>query len=80
LSSVEALATVGGPEAVEALKYALFQGDWWSPFKTRRLRTAAAKALRRIGTPAALDALREASARGARGVRAAARAQLTDLG
>ena len=80
LSSVEALGTVGGPDAVEALKFALYQGDFWSPLQTRRLRDAAARALRKIGTPAAVDVLREASARGARGVRSAARAQLADLG
>ena len=75
-SAIEALGTFGGPEAVEALKFALYQGEWWSPLHTRRLRTAAAQALRKIGTPGALDVLREASSRGARGVRAAARTQL----
>jgi HEAT repeat protein len=43
---------------------------------TRRLRAAAAQALRRLGTPAALDVLREASEQGPRGVRAAARSEL----
>jgi HEAT repeat protein len=79
LSSVEALGTFGGPDAVEALRFALHQGDWWSPLKTRRSRAAAARALRRIGTPAAMDVLRDASTRGARGVRAAARAQLSEV-
>ena len=76
-SSVVALGTFGGPDAVEALKFALHQGDFWSPLATRRLRSAAAQALRRIGTPAALDVLREASSRGPRGVRAAARTELS---
>jgi HEAT repeat protein len=76
LSAVEALGTFGGPESVDALKFALYQGDWWSPMNTRRLRAAAAQALRKIGTTAALDVLREASSRGARGVRSAARAEL----
>jgi HEAT repeat protein len=57
---VVALGTFGGPGAVEALKFALHQGDFWSPLATRRLRSAAAQALRRIGTPAALEVLREA--------------------
>ena len=78
-SSVEALGTYGGPDAVDALKSALYQGDFWSPLQTRRVRAAAAGALRRIGTPAALDVLREASERGARGVRSAARTQLAEL-
>jgi hypothetical protein len=77
-TSIDALGTFGGPDAVEALKHALNQGDWWSPLQTRRLRSAAARALRRIGTPAAMEVLREASTRGPRGVRAAARAQLPE--
>ena len=76
LSAIDALGSFGGPDAVDALKFALHQGDWWSPGPTRRLRAAAARALRRIGTPGALEVLREASTRGARGVRAAARAEL----
>ena len=77
ISSVEALGNYGGPDAVEAPKFALHQGDFWSPLATRRLRTAAAQALRKIGTPAALEVLREASSRGPRGVRAAARSELS---
>jgi hypothetical protein len=80
LSAVEALGTFGGPDAVEALKAALYQGDFWSPLQTRRLRAAAARALGKIGTSAALEVLRDASARGPRGVRAAARTQLADAG
>jgi HEAT repeat protein len=80
LSSIEALGTFGGPDAVEALKFALHQGDWRAPLQTRRLRAAAARALRRIGTPAAVDVLREASTQGPRGVRSAARSQLSELG
>jgi hypothetical protein len=76
LMAVEALGACGGAGAVDALKTALHAGDWWSPGKTRRVRQAAAQALRRIGTPAALDVLRDAAERGGRGVRAAARAQI----
>jgi hypothetical protein len=79
LGSIEALGGFGGPDAVDALKFALHQGDWWAPLKTRRLRTAAAASLRRIGSPAALDVLRGASTRGPRGVRSAARAELARL-
>jgi hypothetical protein len=77
VASVVALGACGGPDSVEALKFALHQGDFWSPRATRRLRLAAAQALSRIGTPAALEVLRAASARGPRGVRAAARRELS---
>ncbi len=80
LGAIEALGVFGGPDAVDALKHALFQGSWWAPFRTRRIRTGAADALRKIGTPAAVEALREAAGRGARGVKAAARSALGRLG
>lgn len=80
LSAVDALGTFGGPEAVGALTFAIYEGDWWSPVTTGRLRAAAVRALGRIGTPAAIDALQEASARGSRGVRSVARAELARLG
>ncbi|MGH9310450.1 MAG: HEAT repeat domain-containing protein [Vicinamibacterales bacterium] len=80
LSSLDAIGTFGGADAVEALKQALHEGDWRTPFQTRKLRTAAASALRRIGTPEALQILRDASTRGPRGVRSAARSQLAQLG
>lgn len=79
-SAIDALGAVGGPEAVDALKFALHQGDWRSPFTTRRLRAAAAVALRKIGTPPAVEVLRDASTRGRAGVRSAARAELARLG
>lgn len=80
LAVVEALGHIGGEDAVQALKLALHQGDWWAPMRTSRLRNAAAVSLRRIGTPAALDVLRDASSRGRpRGVRSAARAELARL-
>ena len=78
--AIDALGSFGGPDAVEALKEALQRGDWMAPLRTRRTRASAAQALRRIGTSAAVTVLREASARGSRGVRAAARAELKQLG
>jgi hypothetical protein len=78
--AVEALGTHGGPDAVEALKFALHQGTWWAPLRTRRQRAAAAAALSTIGTPEAVDALRAASTRGPRGVRTIARGELARLG
>jgi hypothetical protein len=76
MTAVVALGSFGGADAVGALKFALHESDIWSPMATRRLRAAAAQALRRLGTPAALDVLREASEQGPRGVRAAARSEL----
>jgi HEAT repeat protein len=80
LSALEALGSSGGSDAVEVLKEALHNGDWMAPFSTRRIRAAAAQALRKIGTADAVAALREASTKGTRGVRSAARAELSRLG
>ena len=79
LGAVQTLGSFGGPDAVEALKHALQQGDWTAPLQTRRLRAAAAQALRHIGTEPAIAALRDAAARGPRGMRAAAKAELQRL-
>jgi HEAT repeat protein len=79
-SSLEALGASGGPDAVDALRQALYEGEWWRPLRTRAHRRTVAAGLRRIGTPDALDVLREAAERGAPGVRAAARAQLARMG
>jgi hypothetical protein len=76
LTAIASLGGCGGPDAVDALKAALHEGDFWAPRATRRFRAAAAQALRRLGTPAALDVLREASSHGPRGVRSAARSEL----
>jgi HEAT repeat protein len=75
-TAIDVLGSVGGVQAVDALNAALHRGQWWTPFANRRFRSAAAGSLRRIGSPAALDALRDASNRGAAGVRAVARAEL----
>jgi len=79
VSAIDALGTFGGPDAVDALKEALYGGSWWTPFRTRRIRAGAAEALKKIGTRPALDVLREASAGGTRGVRSAARNALGRL-
>jgi HEAT repeat protein len=77
LTAVEGLGAVGGAEAVQALTDALYQGEWYAPFRTSAFRRAAASALRRVGTGEALNALREAAERGSRGIRSAAREQLS---
>jgi HEAT repeat protein len=79
VDAVEGLAAFGGPDAVDALKYALQQGDWMAPRRTRRIRAAAAQALRRIGTTPAIATLKEATTHGPRGMRSAARKELKRL-
>ena len=80
LTAIDALGVFGGSDAVDALKHALFEGSWRAPLSTRRIRASAADALRKIGTPAAVEVLRGASVRGPRGVRRAARHALARLG
>jgi len=80
VGALDALGSFGGPDAVESLKEALYLGEWTAPLRTRRTRAAAAQALRKIGNAPAVAALREASKKGSRGVRAAAKAQLNRLG
>ena len=77
LLAIEALGSTDGSDR-RALKTALYLMDWKAPFEARRIRMAAAAALRRIGSPPALDTLREATERGSRSVRSAARAALAE--
>jgi HEAT repeat protein len=74
LRAIESLGALRDPDSVEALKDALYRGEWWAPRRTASLRTAAAAALARIGSPEAIAVLEEAVREGPRGVRAAARA------
>ena len=76
LRAIEALASLRDPVAIPDLKAALYRGEWWAPGRTKMLRTAAAAALARIGTPEASAVLDEATRTGSRGVRAVARAHL----
>lgn len=75
-TALDGLGAIGGDDAVRGLGQALHQGEWWAPRRTAALRSAAAAALRHVGTPEALAVLREAAETGSRGVRAAAREQL----
>ena len=77
-AAIDALASSDGSEAVDALKNALYQRDWKAPFGARRIRIAAAAALRRIGSPPALERCVSATERGPRSVRSAARAALAE--
>jgi hypothetical protein len=74
--AIESLGTLRDPAAIAALDEALYKGEWWAPRRTRDLRSAAATALSRIGTPEAFAALEQAAARGSRGVRTIARAHV----
>lgn len=76
LRSIEALGALRDEGSIALLKDTLYQGRWWSPLRTAKLRATAAAALKRVGTPAAIGALEEAAAQGPRGVRSAARAEL----
>lgn len=75
--AIESLGALRDPAGIAPLRDVLFGGEWWAPRRTAALRSAAAGALARIGTPEALSVLEDAAARGSRGVRATAREQLT---
>jgi hypothetical protein len=77
MAAIDVLGSHGSDDAVPALRAALVRGQWWTPFANRKYRSAAAQALRRLGTAAAVEALRSVSASGPGGARAAARAELS---
>jgi predicted nucleic acid-binding protein len=77
LRAIESLGALRDPSGVVPLREALYKGEWWAPRRTSGLRSAAAAALARIGTPDAIAALEEAVEQGSRGVRSAARSHLT---
>jgi hypothetical protein len=74
--ALELLGQLRDPQSIDALRSALYRGEWWAPRRSASLRRAAAAALARIGSSDAVAVLTEASERGSRGVRVAARAQL----
>jgi len=77
LGIIDALGSLSvHPKSTETLKKMLYSGDWWAPFRSAAVRQAAAVALRRIGGPEAAAVLEDAAARGPRGVRTVARAQV----
>jgi HEAT repeat protein len=74
---IDALGALGDhEESAAALRGALYRGQWWAPYRTAALRSAAAAALRRIGSPDTVGILEEAARTGSRGVRKAARPHL----
>jgi HEAT repeat protein len=76
LRAIESLGALRDPGAVPPLKEALYTGEWWAPRRTRALRSTAAAALARIGTPESQAVLQEALDSGPRGMRAVVRTQL----
>jgi hypothetical protein len=60
------------------LKDILYRGEWWARGRTVRIRTAAARALRSMGTAGADRVLAEAAASGPSGVRKIAKAALAE--
>jgi hypothetical protein len=79
LRAIESLGALRDPGGIGPLRAALYKGEWWAPRRTSALRSAAASALARIGTPDAMAVLDEAISAGSRGVRSAARAQLANV-
>ena len=78
LEMLDALGSLKGhPESIRTLTHVLYSGSLWTPFRTGMLRRAAASALKRIGSVDATAVLDEAIAKGTRGVRNAAREQVS---
>ena len=77
IDMIDALGNLRGhPESIRTLKHVLYSGSIWTPFKTAALRRAAASALKHIGSDDATAVLDDAIAKGPRGVRKAAKAQV----
>ena len=77
MRAIESLGALRDSEAVPVLKMALYRGDWWAPRRTAAARAAAAQALARIGTPSAIEVLREAESSGRRALRTVVRPALS---
>ena len=79
VSAIESLGRVAVDErSVQTLKEILERGEWYAPNRTARIRAAAARALRAMGSGSAERVLNEAAAGGSGGVRRAAKAALAE--
>jgi HEAT repeat protein len=77
--TIESLGKVAVDDrSVATLKEILHRGEWWARGRTARIRTAAARALRSMGTPGADSALEESAVSGSGGVRKIAKAALAE--
>ncbi len=78
-SAIESLGRVAVDErSVATLKTILERGEWYAPNRTARLRAAAARALRAMGSASAERVLNEAAAGGSGSVKKAAKAALAE--
>ena len=76
---IESLGRVAlDDRSASALKDILHRGEWWARGRTARIRNAAARALRGMGTPAADRTLEEASSSGSGAVRKIAKTALAE--
>ena len=76
---IESLGKLAVDErSAAALKDILYRGEWWARARTTRIRTAAARALRNMGTPGADRVLEEAVTYGPGGVKKIAVAILAE--
>jgi HEAT repeat protein len=79
VSAIESLGRVAVDErSVATLKEILERGEWYAPNRTARIRAAAARALRAMGSSSAERVLNEAAASGSGGVKRAAKAALAE--
>ena len=77
--TIESLGKVALDERSAAtLKDILYRGEWWARGRTARIRTAAARALRGMGTAGADRVLEEAASGGPAAVRKIAKAALAE--
>jgi len=77
--TIESLGKVAlDDRTAAALKDILLRGEWWARGRTARIRTAAARALRSMGTPGADRALEEAITSGPGAVRKIAVAAMAE--
>jgi hypothetical protein len=79
LATIESLGKVAIDErSASVLRDILYRGEWWARARTTRIRTAAARALRSMGTPGADSVLEQASTSGPGAVKKIARAALLE--
>ena len=79
VATIESLGKVATDErSVAALREILYRGEWWSWGRSARLRLAAARALRNMGTLSADRVLEEAATSGPGSVKKSARAALLE--
>ena len=81
LSALDALGAlrVSDDTTIAALREAAGRGAWWNPFQAMRLRAAAVKALRALGSAEAFEVLEQLARSGPFGAKGAAAAALPGM-